>query len=447
MRSAILARGLERPRSEIEGRFNRAETIAAKINDKRQRLRIAYARAWTAVWWFDDIEELDRLYDVVDSLAESSDEATDIELVFNLWLVLTSQSRNSYHAKREAQTTKLVRQLKRLASETHRPNNALEARTMRLLIELSVALRKNDRKGVDAALQGFKSTLRAARTLGRYPVERLAHVIEEMGPGLRDSSVYDELFEILVNLVAERKSEGGSGGVLMRGGYRKLEAGRPYEAIRLFGRAEEKLSKYEYLRELLSALVGCALAYESAGLLWAARTNLLAAAGDAMSEFRKHGNLGIQALRYLRRIIWLELQLGRIPNVLSLTVTADALQANLKTNQESSNALAEEREMLNLVLGMLFLRAPLVSLAELESLPDILGNLNYIHSRVALLYALGYESRLREEGWIPTTEDDSALYDFFKKWLQQPAIEDIPSQPQLTAESKFIFRSVVLGSN
>jgi hypothetical protein len=445
LRSAILARGLERPRSEIEGRFTRAETIAEKINNKRQKLRITYARAWTAVWWFDDIEELDRLYDVVDSLAESSDEVTDIGLVFNLWLILASPAGNYYHAKQKDRTKKLLSQLKRLASEKHRPNNALEARSMSLLMELTIAIRQSDRKGIDGALRGFKSILRAAKTLGRYPVEHLAHIIEEMGSGLRDSSVYDELFEIVVSLVAERKSEGGSGGILMRGGYRKLEAGKPYQAIRLFGRAQEKLSKYEYLRELLSALVGCALAYERAGLLWAARTNLLAAAADAISEFRKHGNFGIQALRYLRRLMWLELQLGRIPNVLSLTVAADALQTSLKIDQGSANALAEDRETLDLVLGMLFLRAPLSSLAELASLPDMLGNLNYVHSRIALLYALGYENQLREEGWLPSNEDDSSVHDFFEKWVQQPAIEDLPSQPQQTAESKVIFRSVVLG--
>ena len=58
---------------------------------------------------------------------------------------------------------------------------------------------------------------------------------------------------------------------------------------------------------------------------------------------------------------------------------------------------------------MLFLRAPLAILGELEWVPETLTRLGYDHSRVALLYALGYESTLHEEGWIPESESEEAV--------------------------------------
>jgi len=58
LRAALLARGLERPRHEVDGRFARAERIANEVGHRQQRLRIAYAKAWSAFWWYDDFNEL-----------------------------------------------------------------------------------------------------------------------------------------------------------------------------------------------------------------------------------------------------------------------------------------------------------------------------------------------------------------------------------------------------
>ena len=57
LRSAILARGLERPRSEVENRFKLADRLAQDVNYSQQRLRIAYNCAWTAYWWYEDYAE------------------------------------------------------------------------------------------------------------------------------------------------------------------------------------------------------------------------------------------------------------------------------------------------------------------------------------------------------------------------------------------------------
>jgi len=48
-------------------------------------------------------------------------------------------------------------------------------------------------------------------------------------------------------------------------GIQKLRNGVPYDAISFYGRAQQKLAKHEYRAELIAALVGCGMAYESAG--------------------------------------------------------------------------------------------------------------------------------------------------------------------------------------
>ena len=444
LRSAILARGLERPRSELDGRFARAERIAATVNNRRQLLRIAYSRAWTSFWWFDDVEELDRLYDQVEALGISSDDATDVELLLNLWQLLTSAPTNMQG--KLAERTKMLRaHLDLLARDPQRPNNALQARTNRLLVDLNEALREKNQGKIDAALAGFKKIFQAAKTLGRFPVEQLANLVREFGRVAGDNPVYDEVFERVVELIARRKSEGAAGRALLQRGYQKLDAGNRYDAIRLLGRAQENLSKEEYLPDLVLALMGCGFAYEQVGLLWAARSNLLAAAADASAEFWKHGRLGLQALRCLRRLVWLELQLGRVSWVLTFTLAADALESHVKVEESTTNAFREEREVQNLVLGLLLLRAPLSALKELEDLPDVLGHFGYFHARGALLYALGHESQLRDEGWISEGDNDESLRGFFFEWAGQPAREDLPKEPELSTGDFVTLSSVVLG--
>jgi hypothetical protein len=418
LRSAILARGLERPRTEVDGRFVRAERIAATVGNRRQLLRIAYAKAWTSFWWFDDVAELDRLYDEVEKFTVSTDDASDMELLFNLWQLLVAAARTGTPVRKLSERRDTVKvQLDRMAKDQERPNNALQARTFSLLISLTEAIGQKDLKAVDATLENFTKVFKAAKNLGLFPVEQLANVVREFGRVASDSPAYDKLFELVVDLLARRKSEGAAGSTLLQRGYQKLEAGKCYDAIRLLGRAQEKLSKEEYLPDLVSALVGCGLAYEQAGLMWAARTNLLAAAADAFTEFWKHGMLGLQALWSLRRLVWLELQLGRVSWALNFTVAADSVESHLKIAKPTLEALNDEREMQDRVFGALLLRTSLSGLKELEYLPDVLGNLGYTYSRCALLYALGHEDQLREEGSIPANQSYESVLSFSRTGL------------------------------
>jgi hypothetical protein len=88
LQAAVLTRNLERPRTEVDGQFVRAERLAKKIGVPQQQLRVAYQQAWTAYWWFEDWAEFIRFYDVAEPLALSSFQSDDVELAANLWQLL-----------------------------------------------------------------------------------------------------------------------------------------------------------------------------------------------------------------------------------------------------------------------------------------------------------------------------------------------------------------------
>ncbi|HEV2606252.1 MAG TPA: hypothetical protein VGU24_21595 [Microvirga sp.] len=60
--AAKLSRSLERPRLETDGRFQRAIRLSDAHGSYRQKLKARYEALWTAVWWFDDYNELNSNY-------------------------------------------------------------------------------------------------------------------------------------------------------------------------------------------------------------------------------------------------------------------------------------------------------------------------------------------------------------------------------------------------
>lgn len=447
LRAALLARGLERPRVEIEGRFDRAERAAEKADLRQLRLRVAYNRAWTAAWWFDDIEDLNRLYEKVEALAVGTDQAEDLELLANLWTVLSasvlSGRLDNVTANLTGRTARLRAELERVASDEARPNNALQARTSLVLMGVPRAM--SDADQLDTALEELHAIVGKAEGLIEYGLETLVKIVREMGDWLPENDKYDALLESVVSVMQRRVSRGEAGRILLGRGFQKLRGGRPYDAIRLFGRAWQELAVREHREELIAALLGCGLAYESVGLLWAARANVLAAANQALSEFKDEGRVTSQALTCLQRLVWVEIELGRVACALQWMGLASAAAYHLGLTGDRAKSFEDERQAQDRVLAILFLKADPQALRDLEHLPAILESFGLEYSWMALLYALGYEDALREQGVIPEDEDTDAVRGFFAKWATQPAAADLPDRPGLLAEDATVLRSCVLG--
>lgn len=448
LQASLLARHLELPRVEVEGRFQRAERIAERVGNRQQKLRVAYARAWTAHWWYDDFDELNRLYDYVEKFAIGTAQADDLELLCNLWTLMNtaiaSHKLDPGKAKFESRTHTLKTELDRLAAENNRPNNALHARTNRTLMDLVwVAVR--DPKKLDKVLEELKEILVASEGLGSYPLEPVATIIRELGELITDISSYDSLFEQLIELMERRTSEAEAGKALLQRGIQKLRAGKNYDAIRLLGRAQQKLAMDEHRGEWITALAACGSAYESAGLLWAARSSLLAAANLAFSEFVARGIIVPQALTCVRGLVWLELQLGRVPCVLTWIELMSWVAHHLMLKGNRQKAYLDERKNQDMIFGLLLLKTDFWELKWLDFLPCVLERLQLDASWMALLYALGYEDRLRSERVIPEEMDHVAAREFFFKWFAQPATKDLPSKPELMRGLKIRFHSVIIG--
>ncbi|MGY4206836.1 hypothetical protein ACVK00_000206 [Burkholderia sp. PvR073] len=417
LQSALLARGLDRPRHEVDGRFDRAERLARKTSS-RQLQRIWYQKAWTALWWFDDVDEATRIYDLLAPEVQASDWIWDVDDLVNLWLALQTGK-----APDEARTGSLRAALQRHADDKSKETSSLWARTQLLQMNLVAGMRS--KSDLQPTLAALRQVLGEVRRQIEFPIEPVVRIVRELANVIGDSPGYDELLDAVIDIERERNGDRVAGELQLERGLQKLKRKKAYDAIDDLAKSQLLLAQDDSRDEFIAALCGTGLAYESAGLLYAARANLLSALDRCLYSWFKERAIDRRALPLLKKLAWLELQLGRVPYVLTWVKWFAPIQVALSLNEADTKELEEEVRAIDRVLGILILRTPHEDWTSLTRLPDLLSSLGLEMSRAASLFMLGYEDKVREE--YGTADDD--LNQFVSEWLAAPAAADLPRQP------------------
>ncbi len=448
LHSAILARGLERPRAEVDARFAQAMRIADEIGQTQQALRIRYLFAWTLFWWFEDLPKFLSLYDEVETRLVDSTQASEVKHLYTLWSLTEASERNGRLETEIADTEKrrqtLISILEPLAKEGARPNNALEAQTYLALIQMHSVMHAGAGAELDACWQEFGRILDASKPLGAYPLGLLESVLGELG-AVVDSPGFDALYEKLVEVVRQRRSDGSAGEAHSNRAFQKLEMNNPYEAIRWFGRAEELLLKKEYQQELTHALLGSSQAYGTVGLCWAARNRALAALVQALECFRENGQIELIAWVAIKQLIWTEFRLGRVPQALAAMFLAKVFVSALQFEGELARRVDEDQMTYEMAFGLLLLRLQPDQLGAISKLHDSFEEYQLLVPGMATLLSLGQRQALRDEGYCPESQTDQDIADFLESWLNVPGAEHLPRSIILLDGPTVEFNSNILG--
>lgn len=443
LRSALLARGLAHHRTEIDGRFERALRFARQRGDERQQRQILYQRAWTAIWWFDDIAEASHIYDQIAADALQAEWVWEIENIVNLWLTLAvrhlldeSSAQNSTWVTR---TSALRAALARHAEDSTRPTNSLWARTQLVMMDLAGAAQ--DRARCQTIYGTIREIFEQARGLIDFPAEPLIRIVRELGQFIDDDEPYDDLLEIAIALQKERHGNADEGRMRLERGKQKLHAGKMYDAIDQCAKAQMLLAQEEQRDEFIVALACTAMAYEAAGLLWAARANMVIALDRCLYKYQTDGQIDGRALLLLRRLVWLEIQLGRVPYVLCWMEWLKIATLALNSSNEKLKDLLHEAEAVDLVLGILILRTKFTDWANLGKISGVLEKYSLLMSSCAALFMLGQTARLKLEIQRP----DENLDEVFTGWLMQPAANDLPPEAQWQVEANCAMQTSLFG--
>lgn len=421
--AAKLARGVELPRPDVEGRFLRAIRLADDGGTHRQRLAARYEALWTGVWWYDDIPSLLSGYDAFEALALDDTQASNLELLCNLAQVLfttviTGQM-TPEQVQLEPRIGRLSSRLDALSKDAERPNNALEATTSLLVVRVNLALLAQDRTTLASLWPQFGDVLLKAEGLGEFDAARLSQLIERFGDVAGDDRGYRDLVDQLADFTTKRTGESEGALVLLRRA-RQLDFDQNMEMIRLLGRAARLLSKKEHAHEQVRALAELSVAYKSAGLAWAARASATSAAVTMFVDADDGSELPASVFPILMNVAWMALALKYLPEVLDTIQVARGCLAGLPFDQESAERAREQLQEFDLVLACQLVTLSEAELSCLQSVPDVLRGLGLHHSWSALMYRLGYEDQLRTDGWIPASESADDVANLFAQMAGQP---------------------------
>lgn len=448
IRSAILSRELEKPRVEIDGRFSRAERLAKEFGSDYQQFEVAYQLAWTTFWWHEDFPTYLKLYQPVENLVIKTEHVYNLERLTNLWYGLNNLRNQDEKGKGlvtdeffQQHTETLKKKLQEIAQKEEKPNAALYART--ILLEIELAENRFSRVSMDKTLVELKQVVEDSRNLVGFPFKPLVQVLTEIGEALDESPEYDGLFQAILKVTEERDGETAAAKLTLNRAEKLIKLDRPYEAIRDLGTSLRKLHKHESRDDAVRALVLIAIAYEDVGLFWAARGALLSAASLATSDLWNYGEVNTMQAFCYKRLKWLELRLGRIPQALDWNNVDLAIRNALVNKGYRIEGLVEQVNRFDMALGILFLRSDLTILKTLESLPDSLFEMGLDFSPVALIYALGWKDKIPTDftSAIPAEEID----EFFVKWVEQYSPEYLPPSITPTELPTIKLTSNVLG--
>jgi hypothetical protein len=448
MVAAQLSRNLELPRHETDGRHLRAIRLARKHGSTRQLLEARHDALWTAFWWFDDAASMSEGYAEIEQEALVADHARNIEFLVQLHQLLVNaviyRMLTPAEADLSARSDRLEAALEVMTRDDERPNHKLEARTSLAIVRLGRFFTERSLDRLPEVWTELGSILDEAAGLAEFDADRLVRLIDVVSmPAGRDPT-YRAVAERLADFVAKRTSDAEGALILLRQALR-LEEDERYERIRLLGRAAVRLAKREHAEQLIEAHQHLAMAYRDADLLWAARSSIIMAAAGLAAEGEEASELPVGFVPTVRIWAWIALQLRVVPELLLTMRLLNMTLATLPLDEASKARVADGIQELDAAFGSNVLNMTDAELSSLSTLPDALAASGMPMARTALLYALGYEDLLREEGTFSETEGAAGVEALFARLKSQPVSSDLYGRLILNAPTGQVVETCICG--
>ena len=437
LETALLSRGLERPREETEARFDRAERIAGSISNHHQLVRILYHRAWTAACWYEDFEEFFRLYKSASIHVLGHDNIWNLERLVILWQIGTTLKRDKSIVVNEEHWLEHTRALKRdiggVVESESKPTSSLMART--LLASMAMT-EKQDHETVTKSLKEIASVLETALSHPDYPFDTTARVVEEVINIRKSNESLDDLLERIIAMQGKRCGKAQEGNMRLRRAMSCLREGRHSSALTQAGMAQLLLAHGGDDDGFWNSLVLTAWAYEALGLLWAARANFAFALHWKLRESDTTGKLSASLYIPLSRMIWLDLQLGRPSLALCWIELHRKLLNAVDLSEVQIESLALENQLLDAVLAIVVLRTTWSESPVLGHMPGVLEDLGMTFSALAATFMLGH--KVTE---LASDDPDHV----FTQLLRQPAAEDVSDRTDWGTQLPSILTTKLFG--
>lgn len=393
LEEAVLSKELEYPTIESQGLFDRASRAARRFGNSFHQFRAHYQYAWAAYFWYEDMplfeEQLQCSFDMAKSIDQSGVWG-DIITLLGLYTHYCRTEKDDENLAVCPFRTDTETFLTKMVVDDARPSNSLMARAYIELLKLQTLCSTDEASAIFRVL--LKIVQEGEQLVG-FSFQELHELISAIDDVFGELDDYENLQDYLTAQATVRYGELQGSLIWLKRGAKRLESGKPYQAIKLLGKSLIGLYKEESRKDIVIALNILSHAYRTVGLPWASRANLLLAASLITDETWRSGDLIAAQVNAYIRIAKVELQLGRIDYALAWWRLACLIDSQIKESVISP----KDYEGFDGFLAQCFLNADLDTLKTLTNLPDLLDKFQLLFSRGNLLYALGYEETVSEE--------------------------------------------------
>ncbi len=393
LEEAVLSKELEKPFIETQGLFERAISAALRFGSPHHKFSAHYQFAWASYWWYEDIElfveQLKKCINVAKDINQSG-QWGDVVTLLGLYSSYGRITDESDLLDIDALRLEAEKFLSVMAQQEERPSNSLMAKADIEILKLYI-IEDNDQ-----ASEIFTTLLSIAKKgdfLLGFSFLGLYRFVLELDAVFGELKSFEVLLDYLTSKASSREGELREALLWLKRGAKRIDSGKPYQAIKLIGKSLVGLNKKEVRKDLYAALNILSVAYQRIGLLWASRANLLLAASIITDEHWRSGDLYFTQVSSYIRLAKGELLIGRVNYALVWWNLACLVNANI-----SEEAVTEEDQRnFDAFLSQCILNSKLPDLVAFSNLPDLLDKYQLYASRSTLLYVLGYEDIVADE--------------------------------------------------
>lgn len=449
LQSAMCARGLEYPKTDVFGRFDRANRFAEKLGNHQLIIRVLYQTAWTYINYYDDYEQFYITFKKFKQKIHEALTLKNIEFYFNLFNIIRTISnvpevKDVVTIPYSQEETDFVNLLSDYSKKDERHTTALLCSFYLSIIQLFTDIEL----GHDTSNQviKLKKLFSQSERYIEIPFDQLRDLIKVLGEYLPFSAEFDELLDVIAEIESIRVSELSSAEIYLERGYTKLNNKLYQPSLIYFGKASRKLAKEESKEKFFLCLLLLSDAYKGLGLYWASYTSLVAAASIYSRVFFDTGHLDTKFVRIVESILKTELIIGRLPVLLCWYELDRVLR--LQFSEEEVNFTSSDeipsKHLVDLCLAVRLLNEPYPSIKEYSILPDILSQQGLWMSSDAVLYLLGHDDKI-DIGDNTKINLDGSFEEYYNKFAQQPFADQILYSTDLLDNETSQIRSNILG--
>ena len=399
LRSCLLSRGLERPRMETEGRFNRAQREADAHGSSVQRFNITYHHAWTSFFWFHDVDAMYADYLKLKEYANMHTTVHTIELMTNILTNLENATRaglfDSERFEAEVQDLKTIKERKDLSQAS------------RLFLELFFSehrLLQMVHCAQDPTSE-LKTLAELIKTSANYPdisFDAQITFVEIIGCMIDDNEEYEKLIDNISEISSQRKSEVEGAIIHFNRAQTLIDKPQYKSVVKHLGHCVHAFLKEGYETELVKTYGYMGIALYNLELPYSAKAYLVKAASILVKEFFTKGTISHLLITVLWKLCEIELMTGRLVMYLNWRELLFVIAHN---GQEiESKEFVEKDILFDGGWACHFATADLTR-ETISFLPDIFARCDMHISENYLKYALGYQESVDEQFVNLITDD------------------------------------------